>query len=68
MLVTKSETLTRDEIIALIRKRSERANVSFGKLMRDFASGNLPDFGRLSDIYALCELLDSDDPAFSAAA
>jgi hypothetical protein len=67
MLAAKTEILTRDEIVALIYSRSERLHVKPELVLRDYVAGNFRDFGKLSDIYALCELLDADDPLIAAA-
>ena len=56
--------LTREEIVALIYSRSERLQIDPRPVIRNYVAGDFQDFGKLSDIYALCELLDPDDPIF----
>ncbi len=67
MLAAKTEILTRDEIVALIYSRSERLQTKPELVVHNYISGEFKNFGKLSDIYALCELLDVDDPLFAAA-
>ncbi len=67
MLATRTETLVQEEVVALIHERIRQVNRELGQVIRDYMSGDLKDFGELSHIYALCELLDSDDPFFTSA-
>jgi len=57
---------SRDEILSLIDTKARRAGRDLGFVRRHYATGALDDFGKLAEAYALCDLLDRDDPAFLA--
>jgi len=61
-------TLTREQIIAIIERESQkRLGLSARDLFRRYASGELDDPGRVSDLVILSHLLPEDDELFAAA-
>ena len=61
-------TLTREQIIAIIeREAQKRLGLSARDLFRRYASGELADPGRVSDLVILSRLLPEDDELFAAA-
>ena len=62
-----SYKLTRDEILSLIDNKARNAGRDLGFVLRQYTAGSLDDFGRLAEAYALCDLLEGNDPAFPAA-
>ena len=61
-------TLTREQIIAIIdREAQKRLGLSARDLFRRYASGELDDPGRVSDLVILSRLLPEDDELFAAA-
>lgn len=61
-----SHEFTRDEILSLIDSKARRVGWDSGFVLRHYSAGALDDFGKLAEAYALCDLLDRDDPAFLA--
>ena len=67
MLAAQTYELTRDEIVALIEEKCARLHESPALLYQAYLDDELVNFSRVSDILALMELLEEDDPIFSAA-
>jgi hypothetical protein len=67
MLAVENAEISRDEIIAQIRAKSERVGRKLDVVVREYRAGTMVDFGLLAEAYALCELLDADDEVFKAA-
>ena len=67
MLPAETYVLSRDEIIDLIRSKCLRLGLNPTELLAAYQRGDRVDFGRVADIIGLAELLEEDDPIFSAA-
>jgi hypothetical protein len=64
MLAAKTVELSRDEILRLIGEYCAPTGRDPHEVLRAFRRGEATDFERLSEAYALSELLADDDPIF----
>ena len=66
MLAVQTYEMTRDEIVALIEAKAARLHVDPKLIVTAHRHGQLEDWADYADILALAELLEDDDPLFSA--
>ena len=66
MLPTKTYTLTRDEVVELVRFKSREQGYDPAEIFRNFAAGDWRHFSQMLEAYGLCAMLPKDDPVFGA--
>ena len=66
MQPTRASTLTRDEIVELVRFKSLEKGHDPTEIFRNFAAGDWRHFSQMLEAYGLCAMLPKDDPVFSA--
>ena len=67
MLAIETLELTREQVLSKIGEKSARLGRNPEQVLSDYRRGELVDFAELVEVYALCELLESDDEVFQAA-
>ena len=65
MQPTKTYTLTRDEIVDLVRFKSLEQGHDPADVFRNFAAGDWRHFSQMLEAYAFCAMLPKDDPVFT---
>jgi hypothetical protein len=66
MLPTRTYTLTRDEVVELVRFKSLEQGYDPAEIFRNFAAGDWRHFSEMLEAYGLCAMLPKDDPVFGA--
>ena len=65
ILPTKTYTLTRDEIVELVRFKSLEQGHDPAEVFRNFAAGDWRHFSQMLEAYGFCAMLPKDYPVFT---
>jgi hypothetical protein len=65
MLPTKTYTLTRDEVVEVVRFKGLEQGYDPAEIFRNFAAGDWRHFSQMLEAHGLCAMLPKDDPVLT---